>query len=113
MPRAMLAYDAMFVNMNRGEAVLWMAIGVVLLVAGLRGAKHRRAFLLLAPVFAVFGASDLVEATTGAWWRPWWLLVWKGVCVLIFLYALARYARARHRARLQASDAVTPERPPE
>lgn len=93
----MFAYDPMFVNVNRGEAVLWMTIGVVLLIAGLRGAENRTKYLLLAPVFAVFGISDLVEATTGAWRRPWWLLIWKGVCVLIFLCAFIRYAMYRYR----------------
>jgi hypothetical protein len=33
-------------------------------------------------LFAFFGLSDLVEVTTGAWWRPWWLLAWKAACLL-------------------------------
>gem|GEM_PF-3089523 len=30
---------------------------------------------------ALFGVSDFVEVHTGAWWRPWWLLAWKGDCI--------------------------------
>ena len=33
-------------------------------------------------VFALFGISDLVEMQTGGWWKPWWLLLLKGLCVL-------------------------------
>ena len=34
-----------------------------------------------AMLFALFAASDAFEIQTGAWWRPWWLAVLKGVCL--------------------------------
>jgi hypothetical protein len=42
---------------------------------------------LLPLCFVVFGASDVIEAQTGAWWHPWWLFVMKALCVLGFLGA--------------------------
>lgn len=36
--------------------------------------------------FFLFGCSDLVETQTLAWWRPWWLLLWKAGCVLAILW---------------------------
>ena len=55
----------------------------------------RRDCIVAAITFAIFGASDLVEATTGAWWRPWWLLLWKAACLFAFLVLLVRYVRRR------------------
>lgn len=50
-------------------------------------------WFLLAITLAVFGGSDLVEARTGAWWKPWWLFVWKAACVVVLLLAFIRYYR--------------------
>ena len=92
------AINPAFVVSNQIEAVFWMSIGLGCLTAAmLRIGAARREPLIAAGVFAVFGFSDLVEATTGAWWRPWWLLVWKGSCVLALLILWIRYARQRKR----------------
>jgi len=32
--------------------------------------------------FLLFSGSDAMTITTGAWWRPWWLFVWKATCVV-------------------------------
>jgi hypothetical protein len=92
MPLASL--DPTFVLSNRIEAGLWIGIATVLGIASayLRGIERRDA-IAAACVFAMFGLSDVVESRTGAWWRPWWLLVWKGVCLLAFLLLLIRYVR--------------------
>jgi hypothetical protein len=92
------ALDPMFVLSNRVEACLWLGIAASLAVAA-RRATVRRDCVAAAIAFALFGVSDLVEATTGAWWTPWWLLVWKGGCLVAFLCLLARHAR---RGRLSA-----------
>ena len=75
---------------NYVEVALWPLIGVVLFVHGLRrrGAVRRDCFVAAAVLLA-FGASDWFEANTGnEWWHPWWLLLWKGACVLILLALL-------------------------
>jgi hypothetical protein len=48
-------------------------------------------FLLL----ATFGLSDFVEIQTGAWYRPWWLLAWKGFCVAGFLWMWYVYRKRK------------------
>ncbi len=76
-----LSFHAAF---NCFEAGLWWVIAIGLVVGG-RVPQPWRWRLPLA--FAVFGVSDLIEVQTGAWWEPWWLLVMKAACVLVFLLA--------------------------
>lgn len=45
--------------------------------------------------FFFFGISDLIEANTGAWWQPWWLLVLKVLCILSFVYCWIKYKRCK------------------
>lgn len=75
------AFQTLF---NQAEACLWFVIALILGVR-LRAGRPWRWLIPLA--FVVFGASDLIEARTGAWWEPWWLLVLKAACVLVFLLA--------------------------
>lgn len=70
----------LFVYANYAEAGLWIAIaGVVLL------RNRSPAALVLSGALAAFGVSDIVETHTGAWYRPWWLLVWKALCVVVIV----------------------------
>lgn len=64
---------------NAIEAAWWIGLGAVLLVRPLRNdsRRHRR---MLAACLVVFGASDLIEIWSGAWWRPSWLAVLKIGC---------------------------------
>ena len=92
----------MFVTLNHLEAGLWCAIGLAFAVVGVRasGRTNRRCYLLAA-VFLAFGVSDIVEAQTGAWWRPWWLLAWKVGCLYVMGSQLWSYiAPRRHTDRL-------------
>jgi hypothetical protein len=91
------AIDPTFALANRAEACLWLGIAVALGVAA-RRAVARRDCVIAGAAFALFGISDFVEATTGAWWRPWWLLAWKGACVIAFLWLLARHLTRRRRS---------------
>lgn len=63
----------------------------------------KRTLLELAIALVVFGFSDVVEARTGAWWRPWWLFVWKAVCVIALVATLVNYFRIRKRLRSETS----------
>lgn len=80
---------------NQVEGAFWIAIAGVVAIAGLRsGCKHRKLLAgIAAGLFVLFGISDFVEATTGAWWQPWWLLVWKGFCLVGFLVCLVSYKK--------------------
>ncbi len=81
-----------FRQANHVEAGLWIAIGVIaLLVAIVRPGYARRRCLVLSPTMIAFGFSDIVEATTGAWWRPWWLFLWKAACLVVLVALLAEH----------------------
>ena len=73
---------------NYAEAVVWWVIGAVVAVRCRRRGTFRGMRVLLAASLVAFGGSDVVEAHTGAWWNPWWLFVWKALCVLAFAIAL-------------------------
>lgn len=85
---------------NLAEAALWigMGTGVLVWLLTVKAGRTQRAGLLavLALVLIAFGISDLVETQTGAWWRPWWLLAWKILCVAAMV-ALLMIAALRRR----------------
>jgi hypothetical protein len=91
---------------------LWIAIGVVSLVIGLRKSGYARSrCLILALTLGTFGVSDLVETRTGAWWRPWWLFVWKAACVVVLLALLVEHYWRRFRGTRAATANVGVTRP--
>jgi hypothetical protein len=65
--------------------VLWTLMACFVLSRAI-SMRPRRVHLLMAAVtFLVFAGSELVEMKTGAWWRPVWLMVWKGACIAILV----------------------------
>jgi hypothetical protein len=46
-------------------------------------------------LFLVFGISDFVEITTGGWYKPWWLLLWKASCLVGFVIVHTFFRRRR------------------
>jgi hypothetical protein len=84
---------------NLIEAGVWFVLAVALCVYAFRVEKRVRLTLFTIVVTLVaFGGSDLVEAHTGAWWKPWWLFVWKALCVAVLLFGFLRYYRI-HRSK--------------
>lgn len=81
---------------NYGEAALWFVVSVLAWKASV-DRKHPRDGGVLMITFIAFGISDLVETTTGAWWRPWWLFVWKALCILIVIVTVGRMWLATRR----------------
>jgi hypothetical protein len=81
---------------NYIEAGLWICIGLAFAIAALRHSGVTRRHCWIAAIsFVLFGISDLVESTTGAWYRPLWLLIWKALCLLVFAWLLISYIRRR------------------
>lgn len=81
-----------FRTSNYIEAGLWSVIGVGFVVQAARvKGTARRTCAIAAVAFLLFGGSDVKEAQTGAWWHPWWLLVWKGMCLAVFAALLGEY----------------------
>jgi hypothetical protein len=77
---------------NLIEAGLWLTIGAGFALSALAPAR-RGSKMLAALAFALFGLTDVVEHRTGAWWRPWWLLVLKAGCIVALLVLLIHYRR--------------------
>ena len=99
-----------FRTANYIEAGLWglISIGFVVYAIAPRTTKRATA-LVAAATFLAFGLSDVVETHTGAWWRPWWLLAWKGLCIAVFFALLSRYIFNRNTAL--PSSATSSDRP--
>src|SRR5713101_2678554 len=92
---------------NYMEGVFWTIVGIVLAIAGQRANRTYRVLSIVASsVLIVFGISDFVEAQTGAWWRPLWLLGWKALCLVVLAWCYWKYRRIR--ARLASQAAVGP-----
>lgn len=72
----LMALDPVVVYGNCIEACVWAVLSVFALARRRKPWRTALGFTLL-----IFGASDVVEAHTGAWYHPWWLFVWKAACV--------------------------------
>jgi hypothetical protein len=92
--------ECVFVVFNLCEGLLWCGIAVGFVVVLTR--KRQNVDLMLAAMFLfmVFGISDFVEITTGGWYKPWWLLLWKASCLAGFAAVYVLFRRRR-----QSSDA--------
>jgi hypothetical protein len=90
---------------NLVEAGFWLSFAAVLVIAARKRLRSVRILGLISGLIAVlFGISDLVEARTGAWWRPWWLLLWKAVCVTGLVTCFVRYKQVRAEAVANCQD---------
>jgi hypothetical protein len=73
---------------------VWIAVALVVAFAG-----QTRSRWLLAGLLVTFGVSDIVETHTGAWFRPWWMLLWKAVNLAGIVALAFREIRATRHAR--------------
>lgn len=96
--------DPAFVYLNYAEACVWVGMGVFVVYQSIRSPRRKLGFILAVTLFA-FGGSDVVEAHTGAWYDPWWLFVWKALCVLVFLICGIAHAKRRRRESRESQPA--------
>ena len=90
----MLLADGLFRYGNFIEAGLWIAVAVgFAILSGLKRGRSRTRCLLAIPTFLLFGVSDIVEVSISAWWKPWWLLIWKAACIAVMAALLMDYLR--------------------
>jgi hypothetical protein len=89
------------------ELIWWPALGIYVAVRSRGQAPHWRGLgFTTALVLIAFGISDAVELTTGAWWKPWWLLAWKATCIAALLAATVLRRRFKRRQGRSAPSAV-------
>ena len=85
---------------NLCEGIVWLILAIVIYFFPLfRDEKNNRGRgLSLFLIF--FGISDFIEMNTGAWWKPWWLLIWKAICLGGIVFLLTDYfiKRRKHEA---------------
>jgi hypothetical protein len=87
--------DPTFALANQLEAGLWITLAVITAIRG----RSKLPFVVAAALL-LFGISDLVEARTGAWYDPWWLLAWKAACLFAILLVGISYKRRRFLDKL-------------
>ena len=89
---------------NLIEALLWFLLSVICAIQVIRAKPQGRITLaILSTSFFVFAVSDLIESESGAWWRPWWLLLLKGICVAGFVVGFGwHYLLIRPKAQQRA-----------
>ncbi len=81
---------------NVAEAVFWVVLAVVIAVrARFSHPALRRLGYLVAAAFFAFAGTDLVEAKTGAWYRPLWLLGYNAACLAVLVGCFVRYLSVR------------------
>ena len=83
---------------NFAEGCFWLIMAIVV---PLRFSTELNGRQKLAAVFSFvgFGISDFVEITTGVWWRPWWLLALKAICLLTIALVMWRLLDSHRRTR--------------
>jgi hypothetical protein len=85
---------------NSIEMFIWLIVGIAFFASRFRRSnRYKKLTLLLSVTFIAFGLSDGLEVKTGAWWQPWWLLLWKVLCIIIFALSLIYYILNEQRSK--------------
>ena len=100
------AIDPTFILANQFEAALWIVMAGVMAMRFSVRREWSTVRIVGASTLLLFGLSDLVECTTGAWWRPWWLLIWKATCVVALLAWMAKEWIESRRQKNRAAGAT-------
>jgi hypothetical protein len=99
LPVDMIDLEDPFQIANYIEACLWIVVGLTFSVAAIGYSAGRPRRSVTAFIFILFGISDIVEAQTGAWYRPLGLLSWKGLCLAGIIWLVVLELRSRSRSR--------------
>lgn len=90
--------ETVYTKGNYIEAVIWFIFAGAFAVSAIKNRNLVRLHRIIATfTFLLFGLSDIVEVQTGAWWHPWWLFVWKSLCVLSMFCLLIFHLKMRSR----------------
>ena len=82
---------------NIAEALVWIVIALVIATrASFARPGPRRIGFIASAAFVAFAGTDLIEAKTGAWYRPLWLLAYNAVCVALLAGCYGKYLSLRN-----------------
>ncbi len=79
---------------NGFEAALWAVLAIIVAiryrhaVAGLR-----RTGAITSVLLVMFAISDVIEMYTGAWWKPWSLMLLKVFCLVGLIWCARQLIR--------------------
>jgi hypothetical protein len=83
---------------NYFESGLWFSIALIVFLRRQNpNVELKKLAIIVSISFAFFGVSDVIEASTGAWWRPLWLLALKALCICSFIYCWIKYKNCSSR----------------
>ena len=95
---------------NVAEAIFWLVLAVVVALRARSTAPPlRRIGYLVAAAFFAFAGTDLIEAKTGSWYCPLWLLGYNAACVALIVGCYIKYLSVRN---LPDANKVWPHGPP-
>lgn len=83
---------------NYIESGLWFSMAAIVFGVAIKQGRPSAYFGVLVVAFfsfIVYAVSDIIEAHTGAWWRPFWLLGLKSACVVTLVGCYVRYEQIR------------------
>lgn len=84
---------------NYCEAVFWVVVSLVVLIAAVESSRQvKKTAFIAVPILFLFGVTDIIEVYTGTWWKPFWLLLWKGLCIAILVICVFCYWRQKVQA---------------
>lgn len=85
---------------NVCEGFLWLGLALALAVRSRTATPPtKRLGFVAAAAFAAFAGTDFVEARTGAWYDPPWLLAYNIACIAVLAICFLRYCVLRRRLR--------------
>ncbi|NEP88963.1 MAG: hypothetical protein F6K18_20195 [Okeania sp. SIO2C2] len=90
--------EAVYKKGNYIEAGIWFIFSGSFAISAIKNSAIIRLHRIVATfTFLLFGFSDIVEVQTGAWWHPWWLFVWKSLCVLSMFCLLIFFLKIEYK----------------
>ena len=87
----------MFCVFNLCEGILWISLAVGFVLVWWRKRRNTDLMVTSGLLFTMFGISDFVEIKTGAWYKPWWLLVWKASTLLGLVVVFVLFRKRRRQ----------------
>ena len=80
---------------NYIEILIWGIIGIIFSIQCIRLPAYRKQAMIATITFLLMAVSEVVETRTGAWWRPWWLFVWKVSCGISMFALLYHHSKQK------------------